>query len=208
MDKNSLAVEVFNRNANNYQQAFMDVSGYSEGFDFVLSKLYPESFVLDLASGPGNVAKYFLERNDSLNYSGSDLSPEMVKLARQNCPTATFSVGDCRKVDWKQSYDAILMSFIFPYLDQNEVSELLKSARKHLSTNGIIYISTMEGSAEMSGLQTSPSGNRLYMYYYEQPNLDALFQELGLEIAFFKRQAFQHPNGTEFTDLIYILKNC
>lgn len=206
MDKNSLAVDVFNRNAINYKQAFSDVSGYSDSLNFFLKQLPHNASVLDLACGPGNVATFLFERNPSLNILGFDLSEDMVKLAKSSCEWGSFQVGDCRKIDLDQSFDGILLSFILPYLDLVEVTNLFHSVRTNLTENGSIYLSTMEGTEEMSGLQTSPAGNSLYMYYYVQSKLDALIEEAGLSISYFKRQPFIHPNGTPFSDLIYVLK--
>ena len=83
-DYNAAAVNVFNAHASQYQEKFMDVSLYSTELDLFLEGLADDDRVLDLACGPGNIARYLLCRKPRLRLQGIDLSPAMLELAKAN----------------------------------------------------------------------------------------------------------------------------
>src|SRR5438045_2838934 len=99
MDKTKIAVDLFNKLASEYQKKYMDVSLYSDSLN-LFCKLIPKqnATVLELACGPGNVTKYLLDKRPDLKILGTDLGPNMIKLARQNNPTVEFKILDCRNI--------------------------------------------------------------------------------------------------------------
>src|SRR5690349_4144717 len=98
-DKSIIASQIFNKYASEYQEKFMDVTLYTralKNFCDLISK--DNAKVLDIACGPGNVTKYLLSERPDLNVLGIDLAGNMIALARENNPTASFEVMDCRSI--------------------------------------------------------------------------------------------------------------
>ena len=58
MDKNKIAVGVFDKLATLYQEKFMDVNLYSYTFDFFCDTIEKQNAgLLEIACGPGNIAQ-------------------------------------------------------------------------------------------------------------------------------------------------------
>lgn len=207
MDKNKLAVNMFNNGASLYEKKYMDVSSYSESLDQLCEGLgFRDADILEIACGPGNITKYLLERCPKFQILGTDLAPAMIELARKNCPSAVFEVLDCRDFSkLGRTFDAIVAGFCFPYLNQDEVRSLIYDANKSLKTDGLLYISTMHGDYEESGVKkSSTSGDEIYFYYHKDSFIEETLVNNGFEIIDLKIQIDSTQN--EVTDLIVLAK--
>src|SRR5690349_5613480 len=132
MDKTKIAVDIFNKHADKYQDKFMYFDLYNDTFDlFCLSIEKQNAEIIELACGPGNITKYILNKRPEFKILGTDLSPNMIKLAEINNPTAEFQLMDCRDIGkLNKKYDAILCGFGFPYLSKEEAIKFIKDASK------------------------------------------------------------------------------
>lgn len=208
MDKNKIAVEIFNKHAKGYQEKFMDVNLYGDTFDFFCDNLKNKNAeVLELACGPGNITRYLLNKRPDLRILGTDLSVNMVELAKINNPTAQFQLMDCRdlgKMDKK--YDAIMCGFCLPYLSKEETMQLIKDTSKVLKPDGLIYISTMEDDYEKSAFKKGSAGDEIFMHYYEADFLTAALKENKFTILKLDRKESVMTDGTSVIDLIIIAK--
>jgi len=168
MDKTKIAVEVFDKLAELYQQKFMDVSIYSESLDLFCKVLPKNAEVLELACGPGNITSYLLKNRPDLKICGTDLAPNMIRLAKQNNPSAEFGIMDCREISrLEKKYDAIMCGFCLHYLSKEETIKLIQDALTLLNTGGFLYLSTMEDEYSKSGLRRGSTGDEIFMHYHE-----------------------------------------
>jgi ubiquinone/menaquinone biosynthesis C-methylase UbiE len=209
MDNTKNAVAIFDKLAKVYQQKFMDVGLYHQSFDQFCDYLANENAaVLELGCGPGNITRYLLEKRPDLKIMGTDLSPNMIALARINNPNAEFGLLDCREIHTiNQQYDAIMCGFCLPYLSKDETAVLIRNAFQLLDPDGIIYISTMEENEEnKSGLRKSSSGDELYMYYHRTVDLTTALQAAGFKIITLQHQDYPTDDGIKTTDLIIIAR--
>ena len=140
MDKNKAAVQIFNKLANLYQEKFMNVELYTDSFKFLcytISKENPE--ILELACGPGNITKHLLTLRPDFKILGTDLSSNMIELAKTNNPSAEFEVMDSREVSGlSKSFDAIICGFLLPYLSKEEAIEVIRDYASILNRAGLI----------------------------------------------------------------------
>ena len=67
MSKAQNPVEAFGKAAKVYQEKFMDVSAYHNSLNFYIDHLEPNSNVLELACGPGNLTSHLSSSNKNLN---------------------------------------------------------------------------------------------------------------------------------------------
>lgn len=205
MDKNKLAVNMFNKGAGLYETKYMDVSSYAPTLDLLCEKIGNESAsILEVACGPGNITKYLLDKCDKYEILGTDLAPAMIDLARKNCPSATFQILDCRDISRiERVFNAVVSGFCFPYLDQSEVRSLILDAKESLSSEGLLYISTMHGEYKESGVKkSSTSGDEVYFYYHSQSFLEETLIQSGFEIIDLRLQS--DPSEFEVMDLIVL----
>jgi len=205
MDKTKAATDIFDKYAQAYADKFMDVSLYHESLDVFCGLLKDNATILELACGPGNITKYLLDKRPDLQLLGTDLSANMLELAKVNNPTAAFQLLDCRDIlSLGKKYDGIICGFCLPYLSKEEAIQLIEHAADVLNNNGVLYISTMEDDYSKSGYETNSKGYRMYTYYHEEGYLTAALKEHGLRVVDISRKQYSKDDGTAVTDLLLV----
>jgi predicted TPR repeat methyltransferase len=207
-DKGLHASSVFHKYAKEYQEKFMDVSLYEEALDLFCNLITKENCkILDLACGPGNIAKYLLSQRADLIIRGIDLAPNMVLLAQHNNPNASFEVMDCRSIaNLTDNFDAVVCAFCLPYLSKEETSKLLANINNLLNEEGVCYISTMEDDYKKSGYETSSKGDQIFMDYYESHYLIKELEKKDFEIVQTFRKTSLMSNNKKVVDLVIIAR--
>ncbi len=83
MDKTKIAVDLFDKHAEEYQNKFMHFDLYDDTFDIFHKNIQVQNAkILDIACGPGNITRYLLNHRQDLQIVGIDLSPKMIALAK------------------------------------------------------------------------------------------------------------------------------
>lgn len=206
MDKNKIAVALFDKLAHGYQEKYMDVALYHDTLDWFCENLpTPNACILELACGPGNITQYLLEQRPDFKILGTDLAPKMIELAAINNPTAQFQLMDCRELaSHDAKYNGIMCGFCLPYLEKDEVLRLIVAANATLNDGGLLYLSTMEDDYEKSGFRKGSTGDEIYMYYYPKVFLVEALRTAGFRILKAKRQDYPEKDGSQTIDLILI----
>lgn len=160
--------ETWNKVAALYEEQFMGLDLYNDTYDVFCDLLTPNCSILEIGCGPGNITKYMLEKRPDLTVLGLDIAPNMVELARENNPSASFEIMDSREIDQLTAkFHAIISGFCLPYLSPSDCSKLIKDSPSLMNNNGSLYLSFVEGDATNSGYQKSSSGNQVYFYYHD-----------------------------------------
>ena len=206
MDKTKMAIDVFDKRANEYQARFMDVGLYHDTFDLFCKSIEKENAeILELACGPGNITRYVLNKRPDFNILGIDLAPNMIELAKRNNPIASFQCMDCRDIHLLgKKYDAVMCGFCLPYLSKEESVRLISDVYNLLESNGLLYISTMEDDYAKSGLERSSSGDQMYIHYHQADYLTQALLENGFKIIAVQRIEYPKQDGSKTTDLVII----
>jgi len=89
--------------------------------------------ILDLGCGYGKDLQYF--HNKKLQAQGIDISKEMIKLAKKNCPDCELKVGDFKKLPYKNNYFHFIYSR-YAIQHSNEVQTILKEVHRILRKKG------------------------------------------------------------------------
>ncbi|MGQ2982623.1 class I SAM-dependent DNA methyltransferase [Flavobacterium sp.] len=200
-----LVKNVFNKNADLYQEKYMDVAMYATSIDLFCKCLPTDGSVLELACGPGNITRYMLDKCPGLKILGTDIAENMIALAKQNCPEAAFELLDCREIDkLNRKFNGMMIGFVFPYLSREECIQVIADSAKLLEPNGVIYLSTMEDNYVTSGWRTSSKGDKVYMYNHEEGYLTKALKDNGFEITDMQRKVYDGWDGKPVTDLILI----
>jgi hypothetical protein len=58
-----------------------------------------------------------------------------------------------------------------PYLSTNEATAFIRAAGQALVTGGVLYLSTMLGTPEESGVQRSSTGEQVYVYFHSEEQI-------------------------------------
>ena len=201
-----MAIDVFDKCANVYQEKFMDLDLYHDSLDVFCKNIKKDNAdILDVACGPGNITHYLLKQRPNFKILGIDLSPKMIALAQKNNPQAEFQVMDCRNIAaLNKVYDGIIGGFYLPYLSKEEAIEFIKNASKALTINGLIYISTMDDDYSQSGFKTSSSGDKMFIHYHQADYLTQALNTYGFNIIDLRRQVYPSQDDVQAIDLIII----
>ncbi len=168
--------DTWNKVAQLYEDKFMYLTIYNDSYDFVCKHLQQSnSKLLEVGCGPGNITKYLLTQRPDFDILGIDIAPNMIQLAEQNNPTATFKVLDALKInELNDLFDAIIVGFCLPYFAPIDAENFIKNAYAALNKKGVLYLSFVEGNPTDSGYQTGSSGDSTYFYYYHLNDLEKL----------------------------------
>lgn len=209
-DRTKETIETYNASAKTYQDKFMEMDLYNDTYDAFCDLINKsDAKVFEIATGPGNVAKYIHRKRPDLKLWGIDLSPNMVALAKQNNPYADFAVMDCRDIrSINMKFDGILCAFCLPYLSKEESRKLIFDVSLLLESGGVLYISTMEGEYAKSAYETTSfSGdNRIFVYYHQADCITGYLIEFGFEILELQRKKYPEPDGSFLTDMIFMAR--
>lgn len=92
--------------------------------------------VLDVACGTGVLFPDYIDRK--VKVTGIDISPEMVKKAKEKFPQAEIICGDAENVTFSDFFDVVMIYNAFPHF--NEPEKLISNLAKSLNKGGRISI--------------------------------------------------------------------
>ncbi len=183
-EADNLNKATWNKVASIYEERFMNPGEFIESYDCFLSFLNnPNSRVLEICCGPGNISQYLLQNKRNLDLVGIDIAPEMVAKAQKNNPGAKFLTMDCRKMENLGSgFNGIICGFGLPYLSKEDVTIFVSNCYKMLLPEAPFYLSFIEGEYSDSGLEFSSTGDSCYVYYYSRSEIKQLMLGAGFRL--------------------------
>ena len=96
--------------------------------------------VCDLGCGPGHVARYLHEQG--VTVQGIDLSPDMIKLARENNPGITFAQGNMLALDVPdKTWAGIVAFYSIVHLSRGQLMQALREMYRVLQPGGLLLLS-------------------------------------------------------------------
>ena len=99
-DKNMIAVDTYNKIAQEYDKEFGNDYSDTPYVDKFLNYLEGKK-VLDIGCGVGNLTKYIMDKG--FNVEGIDLSKEMLNIAKQKFNDIKFCEMDMKKITLKKN---------------------------------------------------------------------------------------------------------
>lgn len=112
--------ETWSRCADSYIDTFAGITQETVSLLVDAADIHAGSKVLDIGSGPGNVAAQLAEFGT--NVTGVDFSAEMVEEAKKRHPDLRFEQADAEKLPFAEnSFDAIVANYVVHHLARPEV---------------------------------------------------------------------------------------
>lgn len=99
--------------------------------------ILPGKYVLDVACGTGVLFPDYLKRRVA-SLTAIDISPEMVKIARQKFPHVEVICGDAQTAVFDRQFDAVMIYNAFPHFP--EPSALIGALAKCVRTGGKLSV--------------------------------------------------------------------
>jgi 2-polyprenyl-3-methyl-5-hydroxy-6-metoxy-1,4-benzoquinol methylase len=138
--------------------------------------LLPKGETLEIGSGYGGDAKYFVSRG--YEYIGIDVSQKLIELARLSNPTERFINMSLYELKFKSyQFDGFWTSSTLIHIPKNKIKQVLKNIHTVVKKDGIGFISVMEGNVDM---ENSRPGR--YYTLYSQEEFSRILTEMGYEI--------------------------
>ncbi|MFD5074215.1 class I SAM-dependent DNA methyltransferase [Streptomyces sp. NPDC058371] len=176
--------EAFDAIGDRYDEAFPHKEGQVSAGEWLIESLEAGSRVLDLGCGTGVPTARQLA-DAGLETVGVDLSGEMVKLAREYAPEATFhqaDIADLRPgggLDLGR-FDAVAAFFSLLMLPRAEIPHALQTIRHLLAPDGLFALSMVE--ADVDDFSIPFLGNTIRVSGYLHEDLRHVIEAAGFEI--------------------------
>lgn len=182
MDKKEATLNTYNSHAAEFVAKFNRTTGtrldeIKRSFQLI-SKDHAK--VLELGCGNGSEAREILKYTD--DYIGTDISEEMIRLARKNLPDARFDVADMETYEFPESLDIIFAFAVLLHVDKDIFKAILKKGYRALNPGGIFHI-TLKKDAYHEKTVIDAFGERTF-YFYEMDDVRLLAAETGYKMAY------------------------
>lgn len=205
-DLSLIAVDAFNEYAHSFESKFMNFSNYDtaiESFCTMIPCSTPR--LLEIGCGPGNVTRRIKKHIPHAQITAIDLADTMLSLAKNNVPDASFIKMDARDIHTiTNTFDAIVASFVTPFFSYDECRTFIKHCSEKLETDGLLYVSTMEGYMDQRDFETTSfSGTaEIPFTYYTLPFLVTELEQADLSVIYSKKQPYIQNGKNDLTDII------
>lgn len=137
--------------------------------------------VCDLGCGPGQVARYLYERG--VSSFGIDLSPAMVKQARQAHPDIEFRQGDMRALALPDgSLAGVAAFYSIIHIPHEEATTVLKEWLRVLQPGGLLLLSFHRGDSTVHMEEWWGQSVSVDFYFFEQEEMEGYLREAGFSI--------------------------
>ena len=151
--------------------------------------------IIEFGTGTGNLTAKLLEAGHSV--IGIEPNTKMLEVTAKRFPAITVIDGDLLEFDVQnENIDAIVSTYVFHHLTDEEKEIALKKYANLLSENGkVVFADTVFLTEETKQAQISKERNRGYLhvvedlereYYTTIPVLKDLFSEAGFQVEFVK----------------------
>lgn len=172
--------------------------------EWLINQLNPGSKILDIGSGTGRPTAEMLVTNN-FQVFGIDSSNEMIRIARNNVPRATFFEMNMKRFRIEQTFDAITAFFSLLHIQKSIFLRTITQFLEYLNPGGYFVFSMLEGAHDDYALFL---GQHMYYSAYYKEELDDMIENLNLTIIERKIIKFtpRIPNAQEEVQLYYFTK--
>ena len=116
---------------------FIDYKSEYELYKSFLDK-YNKKSLLEIGCGTGSLSQYFVLNN--YEYSGFDLSSDMLKIAKKKNPNTPFIQGDMRSFELDKKVESVLITgrTISYLVENNDVQSSFECIHRSLEKEGLL----------------------------------------------------------------------
>lgn len=164
-DLRQATIDTYNQSADALAEYFRGIGPREKYIDvaFELAGNPIEPNVLEIGCGDGRDAKAIVARTP--NYTGFDVSKELIKLARQHVPGARFEVADAAEYEFRGELDIAFAFASLLHLSKQELGTVFGGLAKVLRPGGIFYISSKYRPEYAEEVKEDRFGTRQFYYY-------------------------------------------
>ncbi len=186
MQPQANVLDCYNKTAQHYAAKFMDELQHKHLDRILLQAFAAENRttgkMIDLGCGPGQTTRYLQEHgvNDLL---GTDLSPEMVKVAQQAHPSLHFEVADMLALPYADgSFGAAVAFYAIVHFDEAGVKTAFEEIKRILKPDGQFLFSFHIGQQIVHLDNFLDYEVNVDFYFFEMEKITALLTETGFKL--------------------------
>ena len=145
-----------------------------------LVKIRDSGSLIDVGCGYGRDS--IALREAGFDYLGIDFSSEMINVAKDSFPEASFKVGDMYDLKEFGSFDVIWAVASLVHIPKDKAHLVLEQFKMILNPEGVAVISLKSGNKEvMEDFEGNPTTRR-FMIYWDKDKFENLAKEYGFEV--------------------------
>ncbi len=185
-------VDTYNKSAKELADYFRGIGSRVEDVEeaFRLAGNPNSANALEIGCGDGRDAKEIIKRTP--NYTGFDISSELIKLAQKHVPNARFEVADLANYAFPQDLDIVFAFASLLHSDKTEVKNVLAKVYQALNIGGIFYISLKYMPEYTNRIKEDKYGRRKFYFYNPQLMLELAGENF--EVVFGDSQTLGHTD--------------
>jgi ubiquinone/menaquinone biosynthesis C-methylase UbiE len=194
-------IDCYNKTANAYADKFIDELSHKH-----LDKILLQSFAeenknkgkaIDLGCGPGQTTRFLYDCGIT-DIIGTDISPAMMKVAKQINPNISFEVADMLQLQYADhSFGSAIAFYSIVHFDYEQVKIAFKEIKRVLKEKGQFLFSFHIGEeiVHLDNFLEQPVN--IDFHFFDTAKIVALLTETGFElIDVIERQPYanaEHP---------------
>lgn len=186
MQEQNNIIYCYNRTAEKYADKFINELA-DKNLDQILLKSFCEQNkdkgkLIDLGCGPGQTTKFLFD-NGFQNIIGTDLSPEMVKMATRLSPNIQFEQADLLQLKYPDnSFDAAIAFYAIVHFDYDQVKRSFSEIKRVLKNGSEFLFSFHVGNEIIKVEQFLEESVNVDFYFFETEKIINQLDELNYEI--------------------------
>lgn len=211
MQKTTSVIQCYNTTAKEYAQKYMNELQHKHFDRILLSAFAKENKgkgkMIDLGCGPGQTTRYLYDQGCE-NITGTDLSPEMINIAKELNPHINFETADMLALRYPDNYcDSALAFYAIVHFDYAELKLALKEIKRVLKSGGEFLFSFHVGSDIVHLDEFLDQKVNIDFYFFETAKVTELVSECGFEIVdVLERQPYKEVEYPSKRAYIWIKK--
>jgi ubiquinone/menaquinone biosynthesis C-methylase UbiE len=203
MDKIKSTIKVYDKIAEDYAKSFKE-KPQEKKIILQFIKSLPESAKI-LDAGCGNSDYFDLFFQNDINYTGIDLSKEMINVAKKLHPKGKFFVQDMNSINFdKNSFEGIFCFYSLIHISKINISKILNKFNSILTKDGKLLLALQEGANEVTIDSPFLPGEKMFLNLFSKKEISELLEKSGFQIIKFHRKKVTSKKELPYNK-IYIL---
>lgn len=187
-------IESYDAHAKTWSEKHSDLAPLA-GMRSRFFELVSGNKILEIGSGGGRDAKEFIK--NGYDYTGMDVSKELLSLAQKDNPKGNFMLQDLYSVnsDLTGRFDGLWCAATLLHIPRSRLAEVLSNIKSYLRDDGVLFVSFKKGvgseveSRDIGGVEIG----RFFEYYSEDEVKDfvvgAGFEIISIELGKFDNRS-------------------
>lgn len=162
----NLNFQVYNSKTKELIKKFDTIGPRSFDIDNAFNLYWKNKDINILEIGCFSWREYAYIRNFTKNYTGIDISKEVIEHAKNTFPDWEFIVWDIEEFEFEKKYDIIFAFASLIHSDKETTTKLFEKFHNILSNEGLLYVSLKASDFYQEIEKTDEFWTRIYYHYH------------------------------------------